>query len=206
MKKVLKRPNNSAGFTLAETLIAVVILVLISAAALPAAMNAYRNAVDAANAQVLLSTTVNALRDELSTAWNVSVDGSTIAYQSANTGDKSVISMGDNCIMLQEYSRETGEGTPGWWDGDNAKTSTSARPLVSNAMRRTTRNSKNLMAVTYSSASFDGTYVTIKGLQVARDGSVLAKMPKAEDSNDTILLIRVMSTESAGGTGDSDNG
>lgn len=192
---MLKKSNYSAGFTLAETLVAVVILVLISAAALPAAMNAYRNAVDAANAQVLLSTTVNALRDELSTAWNVSVsDGKTITYQSAATGDKSIISTDGIRIMLQEYSRETGEDIPGWWGGSTPP-APSPRPLVSDAMRRTTRNSNNYMTVTYSAASFDGTYVTITGLQVKRGDSVLAKMSA------TGLLIRVMTAEPTVGTG-----
>ena len=194
MRKLLKKSNCSAGFTLAETLVAVVILVLISAAALPAAMNAYRNAVDAANAQVLLSTTVNALRSELSTAWNVSAEGTTITYQSADTGDKSVISLGEDCIMLQEYIRDD---NPGWW-GDAEKPTASPRPLVSDAMRQETRNSGARMSVTYDpddvSISDDGMYITITGLRVERDGKVLAKMP-----DETGLLIRVMSAESEQG-------
>ena len=194
MRKLLKKSNCSAGFTLAETLVAVVILVLISAAALPAAMNAYRNAVDAANAQVLLSTTVNALRSELSTAWNVSAEGTTITYQSADTGDKSVISLGEDRIMLQEYSRDE---TPGWWGGAEKPTA-SPRPLVSDAMRQETRNSGSHMSVTYGpddvSISDDGMYITITGLRVERDGKVLAKMP-----DETGLLIRVMSAESEQG-------
>ena len=218
MRKLLKKSNCSAGFTLAETLIAVVILVLISAAALPAAMNAYRNAVDAANAQVLLSTTVNALRDELSTAWNVSVDGTTITYQSAATGDMSVISLmaiaedrtltqlsggstdQETTIALQEYSKDE---TQGWWDGDIEETTALPRPLVSDAMRRTTRNSNNFMTVKYTGASSvksaDGKYIEyikIDGLAVERDNKVLAKMPDAG------LLIRVMGAESAAATDD----
>ena len=194
MRKLLKKSNCSAGFTLAETLVAVVILVLISATALPAAMNAYRNAVDAANAQVLLSTTVNALRSELSTAWNVSAEGTTITYQSADTGDKSVISLGEDRIMLQEYSRDE---TPGWWGGAEKPTA-SPRPLVSDAMRQETRNSGSHMLVTYGpddvSISDDGMYITITGLRVERDDKVLAKMPQ-----ETGLLIRVMSAESEQG-------
>ena len=51
--------NNEDGFTLAETLMTVLIMLLVSsviAAGIPAAAKAYRKAVDAANAQVLLST------------------------------------------------------------------------------------------------------------------------------------------------------
>ena len=60
--------NSQDAFTLAETLITVLILLMVSAVVaggIPAAANAYRKAVDAANAHVLLSTTVNALRSEL---------------------------------------------------------------------------------------------------------------------------------------------
>ena len=205
MKRPLKKPNSSAGFTLAETLIAVVILVMITAAAMPAAVSAYRNAVDAANAQVLLSTTVNALRSELSTAWNVDVntEGTTITYQSADTGDKSVITVEDGTIIIQEYSRGTETETPGWWDGDNTATSTEARPLVSDAMRQTTRNSAENMTVTYGGedgtqkvvVSDDGMFITIPGLMVKRGDSVLAEMP------DTGLVIRIMSAKA---TDDSD--
>gem|GEM_PF-1234797 len=75
MRMAMKKLRKSrAGFTLAETLICVLILLMVSAivgAAIPSAANAYKNAVDAANAQVLLSTTLTALRDEFSTAKQV---------------------------------------------------------------------------------------------------------------------------------------
>ena len=206
---MLKKPNSSAGFTLAETLIAVVILVMITAAAMPAAVNAYRNAVDAANAQVLLSTTVNALRSELSTAWNVDVnaDGTTITYHSADTGDKSVITVEDDTIMLEEYY--TRKESPDWWGSSEDPPENSEDPLelkrslVSDAMRQTTRNSGEHMTVKYTGASpvksADGKYIEyiqIDGLAVKRGDSVLAKMPDAG------LLIRVMGAESAAETDD----
>lgn len=203
MKKVLKKPNNSAGFTLAETLIAVVILVMITATAMPAAVSAYRNAVDAANAQVLLSTTVNALRSELSTAWNVDVnaDGTTITYHSADTGDKSVITVENSTIMLEEYY--TRKESPDWWGSSGELPENSEnlpelkRSLVSDAMRQTTRDSGERMTVKYTGVtsvkSANGKYIEyikIDGLAVERDNKVLAKMPDAG------LLIRVMSAES----------
>ena len=103
--------KKSAGFTLAETLITVLILLMVSAVVaggVPAAANAYRKAVDAANAQVLLSTTVNALRSELSTAWGVSddADGKTLTYYSVRTGAKTKLFNGtgdQNTIMVQDY-------------------------------------------------------------------------------------------------------
>jgi prepilin-type N-terminal cleavage/methylation domain-containing protein len=106
MKEAVQKLKREAGFTFSEVLVAVTILVMISAAALPAALNAYRNAVDAANAHMLLSTTVEALRDELSTAWNVSVDSDakTITYQSSDTGGQSLLSLASAPFTIQEYN------------------------------------------------------------------------------------------------------
>ena len=187
MKRIVRKLKREAGFTFTETLVAVVILVMVSATALPAAMNAYRNAVDAANAQVLLSTTVNALRDELSTAWDVqtpeTADNTTITYRSADTGDKSVITIQDKTIMLQEYAPEEGH-----WLQEDKRITTDKRPLVSAAMRQTTRDGSDHMHVTYTGAVYANGYVTITGLAVERDEGVqIAKMPE------TGLLIRVMS-------------
>jgi len=188
VKQIVRKLKREAGFTFTETLVAVVILVMISATALPAALNAYRNAVDAANAQVLLSTTVNALRDELSTAWDVqtpeTADNTTITYRSADTGDKSVITIENKTIMLQEYAPEEGIH----WLPEGERKTTEIRPLVSAAMRQTTRNGSDHMHVTYTSAVYANGYVTITGLAVERDEGVqIAKMPE------TGLLIRVMS-------------
>ena len=74
--------KRESGFTLAETLMAVLILLMVSAVVatgIPAAANAYNKAVDAANAHVLLSTMVTALRDELGMAKEVEVDGTTMS-------------------------------------------------------------------------------------------------------------------------------
>ena len=62
---------------------------------------------DAANAQVLLSTTVNALRSELSTAWGVSADTGKkeLIYYCARTGARTKIFNGtsEKTIMVQDY-------------------------------------------------------------------------------------------------------
>ena len=191
MRKVHK---NCTGFSLGETLVAVAILVIITAASLPAAVHVYRNAVDAANAQVLLSTTVNALRDELSTAWDVKEDPSDptgIIYKSSDIGGRSKITIGQDdtstdTIMLEEYSKP--EDT-GWLMGDELVDSVS-RPLVSKEMRRTTRNGSEYMTVTYNGVSYEDGCVKFEGLQVMRDkDTAIAKMP------DTGLLIRVMTAD-----------
>ena len=61
MKKIRNKLHNRKGFSLAETLMAVLILLMVSAvvaAGIPMAREAYEKAVDAANAQTLLSTTI----------------------------------------------------------------------------------------------------------------------------------------------------
>ena len=71
MNRIRNRIHDRRGFSLAEVLMAVLILLMVSsviAAGLPLAANAYRRSVDKANAQVLLSTAVTALRTELSSS------------------------------------------------------------------------------------------------------------------------------------------
>lgn len=190
MKTVLKKLNKGSGFTLSEMLIAVVILVMITASVLPAAVTAYKNAVDAANAQVLLSTTVSALRSELSTAWDVKTsDGTTITYKSSDTGSRSVISIEEDKIMLEEYALDYNQH---WHDSNDAPKTEEAtkRTLVSGAMRQTTRNETEQMTVTYTRAAYADGYVKIEGLCVKRGETVIAKMPE------TGLIIRVMSGNS----------
>ncbi len=72
MRTILKKlKKRGEGFSLAETLIAILILLMVSsivAAALPTASYVYQKTVDAANAQVLLSTVMTELRNELSDA------------------------------------------------------------------------------------------------------------------------------------------
>ncbi len=88
-----KRINTRKGFSLAETLIVVLILLMVSgivAAALPTAANVFTKTVDSANAQVLLSTTVTVLRDELSTIKKIypGNSGSEIEYENAKGSRK----------------------------------------------------------------------------------------------------------------------
>ena len=186
MKTVLKKLNNGSGFTLPEMLIAVVILVMITASVLPAAVTAYKNAVDAANAQVLLSTTVSALRSELSTAWDVKTpNATTITYKSSDTGSRSVISIVEDKIWLEEYALDDNQNWHGSDDAPKTKEATK-RTLVSGAMRQTTRNETEQMTVTYTNAAYADGYVEIEGLCVKRGETEIAKMPE------TGLIIRVM--------------
>ena len=123
MKQKLK---SHSGMSLAETLVAVIILLLVSTIVMrgvPVAKNAYEKVVVAANAKVMLSTAITSLRNELATAQRIKVGGSSltnvydettgqinkstgdvITYYSADRGTNSRIYLGDNdVIMLQEF-------------------------------------------------------------------------------------------------------
>lgn len=159
-------------------------------------MRVYRNAVDASNAQVLLTTTVNALRNELSTATEVE-KGTTdteIRYRSSDVDHGSRIYVDGNVIMLEKF----GGLTESWLEGDTlaATAIREAKPLISPAMRQTTRSNDEYMTVTYTSAAVTNGYVKITGLHVARGDQTIVEMPE-----ETELVIRVMSVRPNSGSG-----
>ena len=179
--KARQKRRGQSGFTLAETLLAVLILLLVSsivAAGIPSAQKAYNDVVLGANAQVLLSTAATALRDELGTAWNVECKDNVLTYNSADTGAKSRIFLQDDMIMLQEYVSIAGfnddEGEKSWLSADG-------RPLVS--VKAATENLK----VSYESVTYAGGVVTFTGLAV-KGGKKKNEMAKL-----STLTIRVIS-------------
>jgi len=98
--------NKNAGFTLAETLITILILMmvtLISAVGISVAVRGYNRVLDTANAQLLLSSTVTRLREELSTAvWAELTDGDLVMYYN---GDK-----GFNSELIVDETSSSGKG------------------------------------------------------------------------------------------------
>ena len=105
--KQIKRLRSNLGFTLAELMIAMLILSMVTAVAaggIPVAINANTRVVETANAQVLLSTTMTKLREELGTASEIkSVNDHEIVYESEN-GSESRIYRTDSGIMIREYA------------------------------------------------------------------------------------------------------
>lgn len=86
----------SRAFTLAETLVAVLILLLVSvvvAAGIPAASTAYDNVVVASNAEVLMSTAMLTLRNEVGTGrdFEVSSDNKSMKFYNESYGTYSEI-------------------------------------------------------------------------------------------------------------------
>ncbi len=170
-KQVIKKIKNQKGFSLAEMLLAILILLLVSvivANGVPAAQSAYEKVVIGANAKVLLSTTISALRDELATATNVTVatDKKTITYYSADKGAASELYIveenGIPVIKLKEYS----SADPIEFNEDKTIYSDKVRNLVSE------KAATGDLYVTYDSIENytigDESTITIKGLKVGR--------------------------------------
>ena len=134
MKRIKQLVKSSAGFTLGEVLVCMLILLLVTGVvvgALPVAYGAYKKVVDGANSQILLSSTVTALRDELSTAGQIEVrpeeeeeeDGEEgedeeteaspilISYRSSDTGSLTRISRSEGEGFVVEQYVDT-SGTP----------------------------------------------------------------------------------------------
>lgn len=99
MKRLLMKFKNHKGFSLAEMLLAILIMLFVSivmATGIPAAKNAYEKVVVGANARSMLSTAITALHDEIGTAWNIEPtlpNATSITYFNASTGAKSTISL-----------------------------------------------------------------------------------------------------------------
>lgn len=147
---------NRRGFTITEMLIVLLILMMVTmllAAGIPLASRAYKKVVDASNAQLLLSTTMTELRDELSFASDVSVSGGVISFKAAD-GSSSTISCKPDGIYLHEHIEFDTDGS---YD----------RLLVSD------KAATSGLAASWSSVSCSGGVVTVNGLSVSKDGTEL---------------------------------
>ena len=94
------------GFTFAEVMVALLIMVLLAtfvATSIPVAFTTYREVVGDTNAQVALSTTASALRDELGLAVSVKTEGGTVLYQTGE-GTWAKIENGTKGLVKHEYA------------------------------------------------------------------------------------------------------
>ena len=187
MKAVLRKLVGSRGFTLAETLIAVLILMMVSAivaGAIPAASNAFTKAVDAANAQVLLSTAKTVLRDELSTAADVTIKQNdatalVIQYRSNINGWSQIVytKAGADAGIVIKYRRSPRPGeTDYYWETN--------RDLISG--KATTKNL--LLVLSDPKQNLDKTVLTMD-INVKRKGTGAALTDLASEDDFAIRSV-----------------
>lgn len=179
MKKRCRKLNNK-GFTLIELLVVIFIISILTAlmaGIMPRAMDAYFNTVDKSNAQVLLSTGIEKLRDEMGTASEIKIENNKITYKDGSTGNKSYIRLdtGTGIIYLNE----------------DVANSTNERPIVE--YQKTKDMSGTLIKATgrisltcsaFSSSMYDKAngIITFYGVKVTKD-----KNGRAEASGDKAL-------------------
>ena len=128
-----RKLKNNKGFSLAETLLAVLILLLVAtivANGIPVARNVYNRVIIGASAQLLLSTAVTALRNELGMAMRdelgalqndglgidrrikVSNDGKSILYYKSSINAFSKIDIGSDGLQVTDYVDADTDGWP----------------------------------------------------------------------------------------------
>ena len=162
-KCIREKIHRTYGFSLAETLLAVLILLMVSsivAAGIPSARNAYEKVVLTANADVLLSTTMTTLRNELGTATDIDIKTTEagddeITYFNSTRGSASRITLGPDpdstpgvkTIVLYRYI-----GVPG--------VSVIESGAENIAMSSSSSNKRDLY-VTYSKVEYDSVRNTI---------------------------------------------
>lgn len=103
------------GFTLAETMLALLIVVMLTgivATGIPVAYNTYRQVVDDSNAQLALSTTATALRDELGLAVDVKTASNGTVFYKTGEGNWATIDNGasGSAGLVKRVYAETVDG------------------------------------------------------------------------------------------------
>lgn len=177
------KTENRKGFSLTELLAAVLILSMVSAVVaggIPVAKDAYEKITLSANAQVMLSTAISALRNELGTATQVKVtDDGGLEYFNSSINNYATITCPGNDVIVTWYSKnESGS-------------------IEHNLVSGKTGDNNQLHVKYYKKDGEDGVawdsdtgIVTITGLKVVDDsGNTKAKMD-GEDAAE--LKIRVI--------------
>lgn len=186
INKIRRILVSEAGFSITETLVAMLIMLMVSSivvGGIPVAQRAYQKVTEGANAQVLLSTTITELRNELGLASDVSIDGTTVTYRSgANGAARKLTVDASKGIMLQTVSVEEFTGIPVSNPGTSVTTPTpTPRLLVTNEAA-----AKNLV-VRYESVEKGTGIITFKKLTVRRSSSTQDLISLDELSIDLIL-------------------
>ena len=165
--------RNRGGFTLAETLIAVLILTMVAgivAGGIPAARNALDKAVDASHSQLLLSTTMTSLRNELAMA-------SSITCASEPADDDESVAEDPAARKIISYVDSSGAVCTLQSEDDGIYVEKEASPDISSVVYHPgiphrllvseQAATKNLYAA-FTSASYSNGIVKIEGLKVCK--------------------------------------
>lgn len=181
---IKKKLKSKSGFTLAETLLAVLILLLVSvivANGIPVARNVYNNVIVGANAQMLLSTAVTALRNELGMAQEISCSGTNVIYYKSGIGAYSKLSVDTaKGIQLLDYVKKE--------DGDPIPVSGSTGTRTSHNLVSYAAANKNLI-VTYGSVSKNNDVITIANLEVKHESGDQSTLVKLDSLNIRVVPI-----------------
>lgn len=193
--KLMIRIKSTKAFTIAEALIATIIMLLVTVimvTGIPAAIRAYDNVVIAANSEVLLSTTMSALRNELCTAKDVKVNGTktAISYYNVGFGTQSEISRAESgdgssesagTIMYRRYAQDTVI--------DDAYSETGqAKRLISKAASDKEKD----LYITFKNVDYNDGIVTFTDLIVKKDGN---DTPASRDSYSIRVLCETEDQE-----------
>lgn len=167
MKTICSRLGNKRGFTLAEMLMVVLILMLagsIATVGIRSAANSYKKVVDSANAQMLLSTTVSSLRRELAMASASNSGGATITYTNGDLGYEMTL------------CNDVNKGISRQW------TDTATRDYALVTEKAATKG----MISSFSSITYANGIFTVSNLKIEKDGATLVKL------NNPIVIRSVM--------------
>lgn len=161
------------GFSLAELLLAILILLMVTtivAGGIPVAARAYYKVIDASNAQVLLSTTLTKLRDELGTASEITIAGTNISYRN-EAGSKSRIYLDESTgIWIQEYDDPLLD-IP---DGKGSTTEGAVTQADLNHLLVSYAASNKNLIITYGDVSAIGGIVEFNNIEVKKEGQTQA--------------------------------
>ncbi len=170
----------SKGFSLAETLVALLLVMLSSSivvAGIPLARRAFKKVVDSANAEVLLSTTMVVLRDELgmSEILSISSGGDAITYRS-DEGE---------WMIKNDAAAGLVKDVDGTLWGTDGSASQAGVPLVSDGI-----STQQGMIVKLSGCKYDGTKKILEmKLEVCRSGGSGKALTKQEPYKIRILNV-----------------
>lgn len=150
--------KNKKGFTLAETLLVVLLILIVSgilASGIPTVIRVYHNITDASNAQALISTTMTELRDKIALATDIkngATPSSELNFVSEDGREYTLTSTKEGLYLDDHTSSEYGEKN--------------SRLLVTDSAA-----ARNLCAV-FKTVSYTSGIVTFDNLKVCRKKEV----------------------------------